>query len=123
MNLLYEGWLFRFEQHGDDKSSMVNWSKKFYGIDAESLNLYYVQSYNKFKQFSSTLFFDKSYYLNAVDTQLQGCLSISHAVVSQYGNDDPKFDNTSQKSNPWIFRIKNVLGEHYFAADNELSMK
>ena len=44
-------------------------------------------------------------------------------MIDQYGNDDPQFDNTTQKSNPWIFRIKNVLGEHYFAADNEQGMK
>merc|ERR1712228_465855 len=124
MNVLYQGWLWKFEQHGiSANSTMSDWTKKFYGIDRETLNLYYVQSYNKFKQFVSTLFFDKSYYLNAVDAELQGCFSISHAVVGQYGNDDAQFDNTSQKSNPWIFRIKNVLGEHYFAADNELAMK
>merc|ERR1712228_1104123 len=124
MNVLYQGWLWKFEQHGiSANSTMSDWTKKFYGIDRETLNLYYVQSYNKFKQFVSTLFFDKSYYLNAVDAELQGCFSISHAVVGQYGNDDPRFDNTSQKSNPWIFRIKNVLGEHYFAPDNELGMK
>lgn len=50
-------------------------------------------------------------------------MPIEHAVIEEYGNDDLIFDNTSQKSNPWIFRIKNVLGEHYFAADNELMMK
>ena len=73
MNVLYQGWLWKFEQHGlSANSTMSDWTKKFYGIDRQTLNLYYVQSYNKFKQFASTLFFDQSYYTNAVDTQLQG---------------------------------------------------
>eukprot|EP01084_Bolivina_argentea_P004498 8567_1 len=121
MDVLYQGWLWKLEQ--SDPDAMIDWSKKYYGIDRETLNLYYEQSLPKFKQFISTLFFDQSYYAKAVSTQLQGCLSIKNAIVEHYGNDDSLFDNTSQKSNPWIFRVAGVLGNNYFAADNELGMK
>jgi len=117
MRLLYQGYLWKFDE------SLGDWTKNWYGIDTESMNLYYVREYNKFKQFTSTLFFDQEFYAKAVDTNMQGCLPIQHAKVEEYGNDDSQFDGTSQKSNPNIFLVTNVLGDHYFAADNEVAMK
>lgn len=72
MDLLYNGWLWKFEQSGSGSQQMKEWSKKYYGIDRQTLNLYYVQSVSKFKQFASTLFFDKEFYQNAVSNDLQG---------------------------------------------------
>lgn len=76
MNLLYQGWLWKFEKNGDG-DSLSDWTKHWYGIDRETLNLYSVREYSKFKQFASTLFFDKSFYTNAIDTQLQGMSNYS----------------------------------------------
>jgi len=124
MKVLYEGFLWKFENDpfaGSDAARLSDWKKNWYGLDAETLNLYYVPERNKFKQFTSTLFFDKEFYTKAVDTQLQGCLPVAHTVVEECDADDPLFDGSSHHQ--WIFSIKNVLGNNYFAADTEIGMK
>ena len=88
MNLLFQGWLWKFT-NGNDRNddqggvNLTDWVQNWYGIDRETLNLYSVREYCKFKQFASTLFFDKSFYTNAIDTQLQGMFISILSIYTQ----------------------------------------
>ena len=76
MSVLYQGYLLKY-----DNDSLSHWSKKYYIIDDKTLNLYYTQSYLKFKQFTSTLFFNAEEYQKAVKSNFQGI--IGHIFIRQ----------------------------------------
>lgn len=123
MNVLYEGYMFKFEEKCGSDLSVYDWHKSYFAIDPQSYELHTVLTHKKFKQFSHTIFFNMDYYQKLLFDTFKGSIAIKNVIAEEYGNNDKRFQNTSQKKNPFIFRIKNVCGEYYFACNSELEMK